>query len=100
MAGLRPADLLDFGQAQAKLEALARTVPLNAPWTAPKADVYDRQTMASWLQENTKTAGARALFELALVGAVGSTDVSLLYFLFYLHSAGGLHALHNTAAGA
>ncbi len=100
-AGLRPADLLDFAQARAKLEALGRTIPLGKPWSAPRAEVYDSQTVASWLKKNTTTAGARSLFDLVLEGTLGSPDdVSLLYFLFYLHSAGGLDALENTEGGA
>ena len=100
-AGLTPADLLDFSRAQAKLEALSRTVPLGKPWSAAKADVYDAQTVASWLKENTATAGARAMFEMALEASLGKAeDVSLLYFLLYLHSAGGLDALENTEGGA
>jgi monoamine oxidase len=100
-AGLKPADLLDFGRAQARLETMARTIPLAKPWSAPQAEVYDAQTVASWLKANTATAGARSLFELVLEGTLGKAeDVSLLYFLFYLHSAGGLDALENTEGGA
>jgi monoamine oxidase len=98
-AGLQPADLLDFARAQAKLEALARTIPLDKPWNAPRAEIYDTQTVASWLKENT--AGARSLFDLVLEGTLGSPgEVSLLYFLFYMHSAGGLDALENIEGGA
>jgi monoamine oxidase len=93
--------LLDFARAQAKVEALARTVPLGKPWEAPRADAYDAQTVAAWLKENTATAGARSLFDLVLEGTLGKADeVSLLYFLFYLHSAGGLDALESTEGGA
>jgi monoamine oxidase len=100
-AGLRPADLLDFAQAQAKLETLARAVPLGQPWEAPRAEAYDTQTVAAWLKENTATASARSLFDLVVEGTLGRADeVSLLYFLFYLHSAGGLDALENTEGGA
>src|ERR1700734_4084312 len=45
---ISPAVLADIGIAQARLEALARKVPLDAPWTAPGAQKLDGQTLDSW----------------------------------------------------
>src|SRR4030095_4680554 len=38
------------GQAIRELEAMAATVPLEAPWTAPEALAWDSQTVESWVQ--------------------------------------------------
>src|SRR5687768_10091138 len=41
---LNPAILLDYEQAKRRLDKLARTVPLEAPWTAPNARELDAKT--------------------------------------------------------
>ena len=97
-----PVVLLDFARAQKRLDAMARTVPLEAPWEAPKALEWDSQTVWSWGRENTLTERGRTILDLSVeaVWSVPSSDVSLLHFLFYVHSAGGLDALLDTAGGA
>jgi monoamine oxidase len=99
---LAPGVLLDFRQAQAKLERLARKVPLDAPWEAPDAVRLDSQTFWSWMRRNVYTRGGRALMDLMTeaVWAVEPADVSLLHMLFYIHSAGGVDVLLDTEGGA
>ena len=53
--------LADFGQAQWKLDRMARKVPAEAPWTAPKAKEWDSQTLWSWMRRNVYTPGGRLL---------------------------------------
>jgi monoamine oxidase len=91
----------DFALAQKKLERLARAVPLAAPWRASAAADYDKQTLAAWVKKNTQTADARALFDMTVASALGDpSQVSLLYFLFYLRSAGGFKMLDGVEGGA
>jgi len=94
--------LLDVAQAQRRLDRLARTVPLEAPWEAPGARALDGQTAATWLRRNVVSARARTLFEIGIeaVWAQEPADLSLLHVLFYAHSAGGFDALFDTAGGA
>ena len=94
--------LLDFQQAQMRLERLARRVPLDAPWDAPDAVKLDSQTFWSWMRRNMVTRGARTLMEIVTeaVWAVEPADVSLLHMLFYIHSAGGLDLLVDSEGGA
>jgi len=94
--------LADVLQAQKRLERMARRVPLEAPWDAPKAHAWDGQTLRTWLNRNTATRGARRLLEIGCeaVWACEPEDVSLLHFLFYVHSAGDLDALLETEGGA
>ncbi|HYJ21962.1 MAG TPA: FAD-dependent oxidoreductase [Solirubrobacterales bacterium] len=56
----------------------------------------------SWVGRNTRTEGARRLFELATeaVWAAEPADVSLLHVLFYTHSGGGFNTLVGTGGGA
>lgn len=99
---ISPLALVDFEQARARLDRMARQVPLEAPWTAPKAVSWDGQTFATWILRNTRTAAARSLFELATeaVWAAEPADVSLLHVLFYTHSGGGFNVLVGTGGGA
>lgn len=95
-------ELLDYVQAQQQLDALALGVPLDAPWQAPDAAALDAQPLATWLEGHTTTAGARGLFASVTELTLGGTpdEISLLWFLFYVHSAGGLEALVSVEGGA
>ena len=100
--GISPLALADFEQARARLDRMARRVPLEAPWAAPKAASWDSQTFATWIRRNARTAKARSLFELSTeaIWAAEPADVSLLHVLFYIHSAGGFNMLIGTSGGA
>jgi monoamine oxidase len=99
---ISPLALTDLEQARARLDRMARQVPLEQPWAAAKARRWDGQTFASWIQRNTRTAAARSLLELATeaVWAAEPADVSLLHVLFYAHSGGGFNRLLGTGGGA
>lgn len=99
---LNPLVLADVAQAQARLDRMARQVPLDAPWRAPRAREWDRQTAWTWLRRNARTDGARALIQIGIEGvwAAHPGDLSLLHLLFYIHSAGGFDALISTEGGA
>ncbi len=62
----------------------------------------DGQTLESWKLANLSTNGARALVDVIMKTVFGceARDVSLLYFLFYLHSGGGALQLTQTSGGA
>lgn len=97
-----PLALADFEQARARLDRMARSVPLEEPWTASKAAEWDGQTFATWIRRNARTVAARTLFELATeaVWAAEPSDVSLLHVLFYTRSGSGFNALVGTGGGA
>lgn len=94
--------LADVGQAQLRLDHMARAVPLEAPWEARRARAWDGQTVETWLRRNVATSGGRAMLRLGIasVFATEATDLSLLHLLFYSHSAGFLDRLFNVAGGA
>ncbi len=99
---LSPVVLADIAQAQVRLDRMSRTVPLDRPWEARRAERWDRETFASWMHRNVRTAGGRAFCTLVCeaVWAVHPSDVSLLHFLFYNGSGGGLDRLISTDSGA
>ena len=99
---ISPLALADYGQAQLRLDRMARTVPVHAPWTAPKAARWDAQTFGGWLSRNLRSGLAREFFATICqaVWAAEPEELSLLHVLFYVHSAGGIDTLIDTHGGA
>src|SRR5439155_904053 len=61
---INPVALLSAGQAIYRLDAMARKVPVDAPWNAPKAKAWDARTVRSWLSPlNVPTLTAFELLE-------------------------------------
>lgn len=77
------------------LNLMALEVPLDAPWKAPLAAEWDAVTMQSWLDTEVEHEGARQVLALGVqaVFSCEPQDLSLLHFLFYVHSAGSLTQL-------
>jgi monoamine oxidase len=99
---LRPHAMADVGQAMARLDRMAKKVPTDAPWNAPKAKQWDSQTVWSWMRHNMATPTGREMMEIAVkaVWAAVPADVSLLHLLFYIASAGNFDLLLDTEGGA
>lgn len=99
---LPPTVLAGVGLGQLLLDRMARSVPLDEPWRAPAAERWDSMTLETWLRRHIPSAGARAMLTLATtsVFAVEPRDLSLLHFLFYVHSGGLLDRLLGTRNGA
>ncbi|HEX2574125.1 MAG TPA: flavin monoamine oxidase family protein [Polyangia bacterium] len=94
--------LLDLDRTIRRLEKMCRQVPLDAPHTAPRAAEWDGLTVEAWKRRNVHTRGARALLDIAVeaVFAAEPDELSLLYFLHYLHAGGGLLRLSTIRDGA
>ena len=97
-----PYALACLGWGWSRLDKLALTVPLEAPWTAPGAAELDAMTVETFLQRSVRSETARKLFRIAIeaVFACDASDVSLLHALFYVRAAGNLDILLSTDAGA
>ena len=97
-----PTALVEAQVAITQLNEMSKSVPLDAPWKAPRAAEWDGQTFETWKLANTVTADGRKLLDLGIqaVFSVEPRDVSLLFILFYIRSAGSLDELINTAGGA
>jgi monoamine oxidase len=97
-----------LGPLLVELDAMAKTVPLESPWTARRAADWDGQTFETFMRSRNLGSGATSLMSLSIesVFACEPRDVSLLHVLFYIHSAGNerttgtLERLINTAGGA
>lgn len=87
---------------------MAKTIPLDAPWTAAKAEEWDRQTFETWLRANAVIPSAKFLLDVACTSIFSAEprELSLLFVLFYIAAAGNettpgtLERLTETAGGA
>jgi monoamine oxidase len=72
------------------IDGLAKTVPVDAPWTAPRADEFDSQTLSTFLDAQVRNPGTRVLTGTATKSLWGAEprDISLLYALWYVACAG------------
>ena len=94
--------LLDLDRSIKKIEAMCKQVPLAHPEKAKKAREWDSVTVETWKGRNVLTAGARALVDVAVesIFSAEPAEVSLLHFLWVMHSGGGLLKLSTIRGGA
>ena len=76
-------ELAGVEQVLRRLDEMAATVPVEAPWRAPEADSWDRVTAGQWYDSQGLSHEARTLLEICTVGilAVPTVEVSLLCLL-------------------
>ncbi len=94
---LGPIPLLALGLGMARLERMAREVPLETPWTARHAARWDAISVGAWIARTTNVPSdlARQLLGSVMRGLFTSdpSEVSLLDALYLMRSAGGLNVL-------
>ncbi len=97
-----PSAMMEAIEAMLDLNLMAAEVPLDAPWTAAQATEWDSQTVETWLRAHIQSDHAHQLMTLAVeaIFSVEPRDLSLLHFLFYVHSGGNLNQLLSVANGA
>jgi monoamine oxidase len=73
-----------------QFNAMAREVPVDAPWKAPKAAEWDRTPLSAWRDQNLSVPGSHALFDLACEALYGAEphEITLLYAVAYTATAG------------
>ena len=110
--GTAPADPVvapDIALAVTQLDEMATHVDVDAPWDAPDAEEWDRQTLDTWLRAHTSgnpefmavtSAATEAIF------GCEPGELSLLYTVYYLAASGNednqgtFERNFNTAGGA
>jgi monoamine oxidase len=98
-----PLTVLSIARAQRKLDRAARTVPLDAPWTAPRAAEWDTQTVAEYIEHCGIRKGiGLELFEMAIRGLFTGdlSDTSLLHLLFLARAHHSINALFSIEKGS
>jgi monoamine oxidase len=85
-----PLILPDAAALQTRIDEMATEVPVDAPWKADKAREWDAISVDQWVRENTVNPDVRNLLLCYLQPAFGSDglDMSMLFFLWYIATAG------------
>ncbi|WP_249643723.1 flavin monoamine oxidase family protein [Nocardia sputi] len=88
---MSPWAAMNLGAVFLELGHMCKSVPLEAPWAAKKADKWDQVSLAHWLENNVLSKPAHDLLETAIAGCYTSaaTEVSLLFVLYQMASGGG-----------
>lgn len=99
---MAPHRLLLLNSGLNRMEKLAKQVPLDAPWDSKHAVTWDGQTVESFKRARLPSKAVRDVVDAAIRTIFGAdpSEVSLLYFLFYLRSGGGLMSLVEIENGA
>ena len=89
-APLDPKILPDLAVVVSNLDSMALEVPVDAPWTAAKAQEYDSQTLQSYIKANSVNPNFQRLVDTACRPIFGaeSKELSLLFVLFYIAASG------------
>ena len=99
---ISPLAVLSIARAQWRIDRMAKQVPLDAPWTAAKAEEWDRRTVADFLAHTgIRTTIARDLFEMAVRGLFTGPldDTSFLNLLLLVRGHGSINTLFSIEKG-
>ncbi len=99
---LSPVSIAELAIAQLRLDRLRKKVSVERPWIHAAVTDWDSQTVDTFARRYLRTRDARMFLNLAteLVFGAEIEELSLLYFLFYLESGGGLTSLTEFEGGA
>lgn len=88
---MSPWVVANLGAVMLELTQMCKSIPVHAPWEAPKAQRWDEITWARWLEKNTASRPAKELLEAVVSGLYTSApaELSLLFVLYQMAAAGG-----------
>lgn len=93
-----PIAMLDYYSCVRTLDEMSFSVPIHAPWTAEKALEWDSMTAKELFDKICWTTYVKKRMVQILHDAMAAEpqDISLLYYLWYLNSAGGVKRIAET----
>lgn len=99
---LNPAAIADLGVAMARLDSLAKTIVVEAPWLTPDAVSLDSVSLAYWIEKNTWTRTAANMLwgGLQMIFSTPPPRISLLHALYVIKVCDGLDILFGVTGGA
>jgi monoamine oxidase len=100
---ISPLAIVTIALAQARLDRMARRVPLEAPWTTKRAAEWDSRSVAWWLERSgIRTTIGRDLFEMAVRGLMTGdlNEVSFLHLLLLVRGHGSITTLFSIEGGS
>jgi len=103
-AKVNPLALASLVLALRRIDRMAKSLPLDAPWMAAHAEQWDRQTIASWFSSrwNVTSATAQLLARTFLTGlfCCDPAEASLLHLLMLARGAGSIEYPISLEGGA
>lgn len=99
---ISPLAILSIALTQLRIDRMARHVPVDAPWDAPKAAEWDATTVADLLARvRIRNPVGRELFDMAIRGLFTGPleDTSLLDLLFLVRAHGSINTLFSIEDG-
>jgi len=97
-----PLALLELHGALAHLDRLRKKLDVDAPWEHAQATFFDGISLEAWKRRSIANPAVRGLIDTVARVVLGTepSEISLLYFLFYIQSGGGLLKLTDVDGGA
>lgn len=98
-----PLAVVTIALTQLRLDRMARRLPLEAPWSAPRAAEFDARTIGSWLaRTRIRSTAGRELFEMAVRGLFTGDleETSFLHLLFLVRGHGSISTLFSITGGS
>ncbi|HEX5096821.1 MAG TPA: FAD-dependent oxidoreductase, partial [Acidimicrobiia bacterium] len=98
---LNPITVASLGLGMARLDRMAKKVPLDEPWVGSRAPRWDGRSMADWIRANVPEKTSAALLGAIVRGLMtcDPSEVSLLHMLYLVQSARGLNRLLSIEGG-
>ncbi|KAG9510291.1 Amine oxidase [flavin-containing], partial [Fragariocoptes setiger] len=93
---------LDFNNVIRLMDTMGATIPSDAPWNAPQAQLWDSMSFREWIQQTAWTQSVRNFFNelfIAIDVTVEASDASLLWLLWYVKQCGGVGRSISTTNG-
>jgi monoamine oxidase len=100
---ISPLAVLTIARNQLQVDRMSKQVPLDAPWTAKRAEEWDRQTVAEFLERTgIRSQIGRDLFDMAIRGLFTGDleDTSFLHLLFLVRSHHSISKLFAIEKGS
>lgn len=93
--------LVNIAVAMKRLDRMARQVPFEAPWDAPRAAAWDATTLATWIDRNMAPGRGRRVLRSVLkdLYTADPAEVSLLFALYLIATHRGLDRLFSMEGG-
>ncbi|HEX4492071.1 MAG TPA: FAD-dependent oxidoreductase [Acidimicrobiia bacterium] len=100
---ISPLAVLTIAWNQYRVDRMSKSLPIDAPWDAPRAAEWDRQTVGDWIEHTgIRSQIGRDLFEMAVRGLFTGDlhEVSLLHLYLLVRGHGSLNTLFSIDKGA
>ncbi|XP_014675035.1 PREDICTED: amine oxidase [flavin-containing] A-like [Priapulus caudatus] len=97
-----PLVLLDLNNVMREVDAFAKLVPVDAPWSAERAVEWDSMTVKEYISKACWFSCTASVMRLAVSSLLTSEphELSFLSFLWYIHSGQGILRMANITNGA